>query len=114
MDKTNLQNCLNEISTTIKTFLAEEGGYSNGYYTYVEGTITAKGNTGLKWDTPQAKEELTDRGKDIRGDRLYKSIQEILKVWHVDKVLIRSKDENFGAMETEIVYVEETVKRVWL
>lgn len=110
MDKLN--ECLDKVSEAVLSFLIKNGAYSNGYYSYASGTVTIKDEGTVHWDTPTAKEELTDKGKEKRGKELYKEIQAILKECNVDEIVIRSKDEGYGGMTTEVVYVQETKKSV--
>lgn len=110
----NVDQCLKEVAEKVRHFLADEGGYSNGYYTYVSGTIFVDKEGPLSWNTPKAKEELTAKGLESRAKVLYKSLQEILQKYEVDRVEIRYKDTGCRAMETEVVHVVETIQRVWL
>lgn len=116
MNEGIIEKCLNEVSDVIYSFLEEQGGYSNGYLTYVDGVVNADDEEGgnLTWDTPKAKEELTDKGKDARGEVLYTTIQDVLKKHEVDAVTIRYKDEGYGVMCVEVVYIREIRKRVRL
>ena len=111
MDKT-IDTCLEEVSQVLLSFLEEQGGYSNGYYTYANGVVSAldKEPKSLEWLTPKAKEELTPKGIEVRGKELYKKIQTVLKQHGVNSVLIRYRDENYGAMEVEVVHIQETKK----
>lgn len=108
----NIEKCLTEAAGEIKKFLANEGGYENGYYTYVSGEVSADKKGCLKWSTPKATDELSDKGFQVRGEKLYADIQEIMKDTGVDKILIRSIDVEYGAHETTVVYVTETKQRV--
>jgi hypothetical protein len=106
--------CLDKVSTLLMIFFSEEGGYSNGYYTYVEGVVAAaeKNPKPLKWSTPKAKDELSPKGFENRGLKLYKDIQRILVNHGVNTIEIRYRDENWGAMEVDILFVDETVKKL--
>ena len=108
----NVNKCLEEVSAVLLGFLVKHGAYSNGYYSYASGTVSIESEGVISWDTPTAKEELTQKGKDKYGKELYAEIQSILKKYNVDKILIRSTDEGYGAMGTEVVYVQETRKRL--
>lgn len=110
----NKHNCISKISDTIKTFLHNEGGYQNGYTTYVNGTVNADKEGVLDWCTPTAKEELTPKGIESRGKALYNSVQSILKDHNLDSVLIEGEHVDFGAFETYIVFANETTGRVSL
>lgn len=112
--KMNIDDCLDLISKTIKGFLAEEGGYNNGYYTYVDGKVSVGKEGFLNWSTPKAGEEFTPIGIKNRGEKLYLKVQDILKEFNLKEVVIRHKDVNYGAMETEVVYIDETSKLVLL
>ncbi|RKJ64994.1 hypothetical protein D7X33_25510 [Butyricicoccus sp. 1XD8-22] len=113
MNEVIVEECLNEVSNAIFTFLEKEGGYNNGYYTYVSGIVNVREEEAkpLSWETPKAKEELTQKGRDVRGKVLYVTIQDILKKHEVDTITIRYKDEGYGAMNVEVVYIQETRKK---
>jgi hypothetical protein len=108
----NLDKCMEEVAEKISSFLLSEGGYDNGYYTYVEGAVNADEKGILKWSTPKAKDELTEKGFNVRGTELYKAIQGIMHENKVDKLVIRCRDREYGAYETVVVYVTETKTRV--
>ena len=108
----NKHNCIDKISNTIKTFLHNEGGYQNGYTTYVNGTVNVNKDGILDWCTPVAKVELTTKGIESRGKALYSTIQSILNDHHLDSVLIKSKHVDFDVYETFVVFVNETSGRV--
>lgn len=108
----DLDKCLKEVASEISSFLKAEGGYENGYYSCVTGEVLSDKPGHLKWTTPKAEEELTEKGKLARGEKLYKELQETMKVHGVDRLLIRSKDIEFGSMQTEVVYIVETKCRV--
>lgn len=114
MDKDVVVKCIKEVSQLLRDFLINEGGYTNGYRTYVSGTVLKDKDGILGWQTPVAQEELTQKGKEVRGTKLYKEVQEIMKKYGVDKLVIRHRDEGYGAMVTEVVYVEETKAEVRL
>lgn len=114
MNEDNIKKCLDEVSNVINSFLEEQGGYTNGYYTYVSGIVNTNNeeHKPLVWSTPKAKEELTDKGKAVRGEVLYKRIQDVLSEHEVDSVTIRYKDEGYGCMRIEVAYIREITKRV--
>ena len=105
-------SCIERVADTIKEFLIGEGGYNNGYYTFVSGEVNTRLEGSLDWNTPVAKAELTPEGFKRRGKNLYNSIQSILKEYDLDEILITYKDVGFGAMETQIVFKDETKGRV--
>jgi len=109
-----INSCLDEVSKVVMTFLSEQGGYSNGYYTYVSGVVKAneKEPKPLSWSTPKAKEELSEKGFENRGKDLYQQVQRVMKEHEVDSITIRYKDEDYGAMNVEVCYIEETSKRL--
>ena len=110
----DIEKCLDEVSIAIKQFLEEQGGYENGWYTYVDGTVLTDKDGYVSWSTPKAKEELTVIGRENRGKVLYKTIQGVLKDNNIDKIVIRNKDKTNGYIETKVVYIEETSKIVRL
>lgn len=114
MNQVILDSCLEEVVKVMMIFLSEQGGYSNGYYTFVSGVVNAneKEPKLLSWLTPKAKEELSPKGFENKGKELYLQIQEVLKHHEVDSVTIRYKDENYGAMDVEVIYVQETKKKL--
>lgn len=107
-----IESCLEEVSKAIMQFLIEQqGGESNGYLTYVNGVVETKEKPKpIEWSTPKAKEELTKKGNEIRGTELYKTIQDIIKRHEINSITIRSRDEGYGAMHTEVVFIQETKK----
>jgi hypothetical protein len=112
LDKDSVVKCIEEVSQLLRDFLINEGGYANRYNTYVSGTVLKDKDGILYWLTPVAQEELTQKGKEVRGTKLYKDVQEIMKKYGIDKLVIRHRDEGYGAMVTEVVYVEETKAEV--
>lgn len=114
MDKNNIEECIQKASEVVFDFLAIQGGYSNGYYTLVEGVVDRKSikPKPLIWCTPKSREQLTEKGHEVLGLELYDSILGLLNKYDVDSLTIKSKDEGYGAMKVEVVYVLETTKEV--
>ena len=112
----DIDECTSEISDVVTEFLTAQGGNTNGYCTYVSGKIdlTAKTQYDLYWDTPSAKEELTDKGKSKRGSALQKTIEAILIKWGVGAIELRTKDVGYGVYETHVIHVIESKRRVTL
>lgn len=108
MDKSNVTQCLVEVSRFLSDFLKKEGGWENGYRTYVGGTVSVDYDGSLVWMTPLAEEELTDKGRERRGKQLYKNVQKIMAKYGVDRLYIRYKETGYGAMVTDVAYVQET------
>ncbi|MDX1769912.1 MAG: hypothetical protein R3328_00155 [Planococcaceae bacterium] len=112
--KVNVKACLEEVSASVKKFLLKEGGYDNGYETFVNGEVFMHKNGKLNWNTPKAKQELTEKGKETRAEELYKELQSILIEHEISPILIRSQDVDWGVMKVEVVHIVETKKWVSL
>jgi hypothetical protein len=111
----DIDECTGEVSDAVKSFLLREGGNPNGYWTYVNGSVQmAQANEELQWNTPRAKEELTDKGKAIRASELTEIIKDSMRKWGVTRLYLRKKDTGYGMFETDVVYLVETKRRVSL
>jgi hypothetical protein len=76
IDATIIDNCINEMEDVIKTFLTKNGGYSNGYNTFVSGYVEHNVETSLEWSTPVA-DALTGIERRKRGGNLYKDLSQL-------------------------------------
>ena len=112
----DIDECTSEISDVVAEFLTAQGGNTNGYCTYVSGKIdlAAKTQYELSWNTPSAKEELTDKGKAKRAAALQHTIEAILVKWGVTAIEVRAKDVGYGVMDTHVIHVIESKRRVTL
>ena len=106
----NNEQILKNISDTIVNFLKEQNGLSNGYNTYVEGTVKKYIGHALSWSTPQ-KEKLTFIDyKDI-GRKLNESIINILIAYNSNIIVYIHKEhiEN-GCFKTLIEIRMEPIR----
>jgi hypothetical protein len=76
MDKTEL---LSAVKKEIVKFLNKHNGYSNGYGTFIEGTVEKRVHRCLYWATPEARETMTvnqmnNEGSDL-NDKLLKLLE---------------------------------------
>lgn len=55
---------LNNVKKIVCDFLKDQGGYSNGYGTYVKGSVRFNVRSQLQWMTPSAKDlTIKEHGK---------------------------------------------------
>lgn len=104
------QELTDNVKTIISTFLKKEGAYSNGYTTYVKGTVVKRSYGSLDWHTPPAMNLTLDRIK-MKGIRLYEEIlKELEKIEEDWEVEIISVDES--GCYTVLVRVNEPFQYV--
>jgi hypothetical protein len=76
------------VGNLVGRFLAENGGYSNGYYTYVKGIITPNKVGGIiDLMTPALLDKSSDYIKSLKME-LEVQIKKLLSVYPFDKELI--------------------------
>ena len=66
-----------EVSSIIWSFLKDNGGYSNGYFTYVTGSVRPRTHSHLDWKTPRQL-DMTIREVETLGAKLYDEILAVM------------------------------------
>lgn len=103
--------CCAKVAEAIAEFLKREGGYDNGFHTYVRGTVHALKVGELQWMTPPAHTQI--RGP--MSAQLYAKLQSILQDQQILSVRIDTVDIGYDCWVTEVKYiVEHNVTRVKL
>lgn len=112
---TNEENVNEQILSTlegiVRDFLLENGGYSNGYETFVEGIVKKDVVHSLKWKTPEIS-KLTEEEVQSKGFELNNKIREVMNFFTIKEVKITAEDKNFGAYNTVVSY--EARRHVYL
>lgn len=85
---------LKEISNITSKFLKKNGGYSNGYLTYIEGVVDPDAFGTLKIYTPSFEDKTIKEGREI-SSQLEKKLKLFLKknkldycILHFEKTLL--------------------------
>jgi len=91
------------INKIIVKFLSDNGGYSNGYSTFVEGEVSDTNGCELKWATPPMGCLTINEVRSV-GIRLHSEIRLIIPKSFFDqhKITITSKHVEDGCFSTYI------------
>lgn len=71
------EQILKKLGSIIAEFLLENGGYSNGYYTFVNGVVREKEIHSLSWKTP-GSDKLTPEEIQYKGFELNNKLMVLL------------------------------------
>ena len=77
---------IQEVSSIVMEFLKSNGGYSNGYETYVSGVVRPKVHSTLKWMTPK-QYDMTIREVDRLGMELYDEVLKVMENYECDQTI---------------------------
>lgn len=99
---------IKEIKKIIAKFLKKHGGYSNGFDTYVNGTVRFDSISALDWKTPGIG-DMTLKEHHNQGFKLAQEIAEYLKkIDFKDCVYINSNAEGYGCYYTTVsIHISE-------
>jgi len=98
------EDCLKEVALAVSKFLKENGGYANGYETWVDGDIRYNTTQYLKWRTP-AFRDLTQRFMDGKGLELNEILVRILQKYSFnDYMKISAEFIEDGCYETRVSF----------
>jgi len=94
------EEMLDEIKSVIFNFLRENGGYDNGFATYVKGKVEPCNPHSLEWETPTSRQLTKDEIKK-KGFELNRALTKCLKNYF-NVIIIDSEYEEYGSYCMEI------------
>jgi len=105
------EQILNKLEAIIMEFLLENGGYSNGYFTFVEGIVRENEIHSLSWETPESK-KLTAEEIQFKGFELNNKLRDVVEFFKIGEAKIVADDKDFGVYNTVVSYVAK--RRVYI
>ncbi len=100
-DQETYDKAFTDISNVVNTFLKEQGGFSNGYETYISGHVCLNSHSKLKWRTPK-REKLTGEKVDRLGRELYSSVLSIIENYKIEEVKISKCHLEYGCFRIDL------------
>lgn len=101
---------LEEIAKTIKEFLIKNGGYSNGFETWAEGTVSLNVTGAVKLFTPACQDKTYNEVRNL-GGQLETKLKGYLKHNGIKETLsIRRFHVEHGAYQTEVNFEPQTIR----
>ena len=100
-----------EFTAVLRKFLKEQGGYENGFETYVGGTIRPKSYSYMYWMTPRSC-ELTFKERQKLGAVLYDQLYEICEKYNEFDIRLEEIPREHGVYETRIMKIVERTFRL--
>lgn len=108
----NIQNQhLILIGNKIKRFLHIQGGYDNGYLTYIQGSVSNNVSSALDWGTPKSL-DLTGRQINERGSKLNESIRKHIKKYGLPDLIIERNRREHGCYGVSIHFTPNKINIV--
>jgi hypothetical protein len=116
-NKTNKEKCLKEVADLVGDFLIRNGGYQNGYDTYIAmggGSIQVNKHQYIEWNTP-GKKKLTGEQCDKLSLALNDRIIYVLEKYGFKKIYIIHEYDGDGGYKLfiEIREVERKLVYLW-
>lgn len=105
------EQILKKLETIVVEFLVENGGYSNGYYTFVDGIVREKEIHSLSWKTPKA-DKLKPEEIQYKGFELNNRLMAVVEFYKIGEAKIVAEDKDFGVFNTTVSYTSK--RRVYI
>ena len=105
MFKDSKDEMLDEIKGIIINFLKENGGYDNGYDTYVKGRVEPCWVHPLEWRTP-GMSDMTYKEVSDKGYELNKTLTKCFKNG-INVIIIEARYEDYGTYHMRIIVGRE-------
>lgn len=106
-----METHIENIKLILVSFLKKNGGYGNGFETYIGGSVSPNCFSIMDWSTPTS-ENLTGKEVRLKGRDLYNDLHEYLKKNSIKETLVvKNNHISDGCFETHF-YFKPKMERV--
>ena len=112
-DLNKIKDCIAELRKEIAEFMKDQGGYSNGYDTFIEDTtISHNTHQYLRWHTP-ISDKLTGEKKDELSYAVNEKLIKILNKYNIEDAFIRDDYQGEGCHRIKVGISFEREVDLW-